>query len=63
MNRIETKVLTAIIAVIGSVTTLLVNDISKNLKELNQSVSTVLERTSGHEKRIEKLETNCVLKN
>jgi len=56
VNRIETKVLTAIIGVIGTVTTLLIKDISSNIRELNVNVSTVIERTVSHEKRIERIE-------
>jgi len=56
VNRIETKVLTAIIGVIGTVTTLLIKDISTNIRDLNVNVSTVVERTSSHEKRIERIE-------
>ena len=57
MNRIESRVLIAVITIIGTVTTTVVKDINKNIQDLNSNVATIVERTLAHEKRIEKLET------
>jgi hypothetical protein len=57
MNHIETKVLTAVIGIIGSFALWFMKDISTNMRDLNIKVATVIEKNSYTEKRVEKLET------
>lgn len=57
MNHIETKVLTAVIGIIGSFSLWFMKDISTNMRDLNIKVATVIEKNSYTEKRVEKLET------
>lgn len=40
----------------GAFISFTMNDISKNIKDLNASVSTLLERTGNHEKRLDRIE-------
>lgn len=56
MNQIETKVLVAIIGVLGSFSCWFMKDISENTRELNIKVATVIEKNSSIEKRVEILE-------
>ena len=56
MNRIESRVLIAVITTLGTVTTYIVKDVNKSIQELNSNVATVIERTIAHEKRIESIE-------
>ena len=46
------KSMVGLIAIFGAFISFTMNDISKNIKDLNGNVSTLLERTSNHEKRI-----------
>jgi hypothetical protein len=61
MNRIETKVLTSVIGLLGTVSIWFMKDISSNMKQLNVNVATVIERNNSLEKRVDKIE-NYILK-
>ena len=50
------KSMVGLIAIFGAFISFTMNDISKNIKDLNGNVSTLLERTSNHEKRIDRIE-------
>ena len=57
MNHIETKVLTAVIGLIGSFSVWFMKDISTNTRELNIKVATLIEKNSSFEKRVDRIET------
>jgi outer membrane murein-binding lipoprotein Lpp len=56
MNHIETKVLTAVIGILGSMSVWFMSDISSNMRELNSKVAVVFEKNSSLEKRVERVE-------
>lgn len=62
MNHIESKVLTAIIGVLGSFSVVFMKDISLNMKELNIKVTQALERYISLEQRVTRLEITTVTK-
>lgn len=56
MNHIESKVLTAVIGILGSMSVWFMSDISTNMRELNSKVAISFERNLNLEKRVEKTE-------
>ena len=56
MNNKLTNSMVGLITAFSALITYVMTDISKDLKELNKNMSTVTEKTTAHEKRIDRLE-------